>query len=251
MRMAHINRVCVSALSVACLIWPASAACGETDVPAAVRDAVRALSADRHGETAFHRHFESDQRAPGHNGTLVVESARLRADGKVVAIRLYRRTVNGAAASEQDLGKQQAEADKNLDDDYTLPVLEDALSEYRFGTPVAHCDGCDEGVVEVPFTSRKRDDGHGDGTIRIDERSHHFLTLTFHPSVLPKQADSGSITVTFGRALADLWDVVRVTEHYSGHLLFIHGTYDTVATQSGYRRFESNEAGRKALAAGV
>jgi hypothetical protein len=249
---SRVRRALGAAALGAVLIAPAGAAgATESDVPPAVRDAVRTLAAERHGVTGFHRHFASDQRAPGHNERTQVDSARLRDDGKLVEIRLYRRSVNDAPTSAQDLAKQQAELDKTPpSEDYRLPVTEAALSEYRFGA-ATQCDGCGEGVVEVPFTSRKRDDSHGDGALRIDERGHRFVRIAFHPSALPKEADSGSITVTFGRALPDLWDVVEEKDHYTGHLLFIHGTYDATATLSGYVRFESLEAGRKAVAAGI
>jgi hypothetical protein len=151
----------------------------------------------------------------------------------------------------QDIAKEQADLDKTApSEDYLLPVTEAALAEYRFGAP-ARCDGCDDGVVDVPFTSLKRDDSHGDGALRIDERTHRFVRVAFHPSELPKQADSAAVTVTFGRALPDLWDVVEEKGRYTGHLLFIHGTYDSTTAHSGFRRFDTLEAGNKALGAGM
>jgi hypothetical protein len=238
-------------LALGGLFGTALAAAGDPDVPVALRIAIKALATEQRGITAFHRHFVSDQHAPGHNERIEVESARLRQDGHEVAVRLYHRTVNGVATTSDELAKEQAALDKHLPgDDYRLPVTEDSFAEYRFGEST-HCSGCDDGVVAIPFTSLKRDDDHCDGTIYVDERNRRVLRLESKPSVLPKQADSGEITVTFGRATSDLWDVVSVKQRYSGHLLFIHGTFETTATHSGFHRFESLEQARSALASGI
>jgi hypothetical protein len=233
------------------LFGTALAVAGDPDVPVALRTAVKTLSTEQHGITAFHRRAVSDQRAPGHNEHIEVESARLRQDGHAVAIKLYHWTVNGAALASDELAKKQAAIDKHIPDDgYTFPVTEDSFGDYRFGAS-AHCGGCDEGVVAIAFTSRKRDDSHCDGTIYVDERNRHILRLECKPSVLPKQADSGDITVTFRRATSDLWDVVSDKQRYTGHLLFIHGTFETTATHSGFRRFDSLDQARSALASGI
>jgi hypothetical protein len=238
-------------LALGHLFGTAVAVAGDPDVPVALRTAVKTLAAEQRGITAFHRHVLSDQRAPGHNERIEVESARLRQDGHVVAVRLYHRTVNGVATTTDELAKKQAAIDKDIPgDDYRLPVTEDSFAEYRFGAST-HCGGCDDGVLAIPFTSVKRDDNHCDGTIYVDERNRRILRLESKPSVLPKQADSGEITVTFGRATSDLWDVVSVKQKYSGHLLFIHGTFETTATQSAFRRFDSLDQARSALASGT
>jgi hypothetical protein len=227
------------------------AAASDQEAPASIRGAVKTLANERHGITAFHRHLLSDQRAPGHNERIDVDSARVRQDGRTVAVRLYRRTVNGVAETADEIAKQQAAVDKHLpEDDYRVPVTEDILAEYHFAAP-ATCSGCGDGVVAVPFSSLKPDDSHGEGTVYIDERNKRIVRLEFKPSVLPKQADSGRITITFGRVTPDLWDVTSVAEHYSGHLLFIHGTYDVTVTHTAYRRFDSLDQARSALASGL
>jgi hypothetical protein len=238
-------------LAVGDLFGTAVAAVGDPDVPVALRTAVKTLATEQRGITAFHRRFLLDQREPGHNQRSEVESARLRQDGHAIAIRLYHWTVNGAAIASGELAKKQAAIDKHTPEDgYSLPVTEDSFADYRFGAST-HCSGCDEGVVAIPFTSLKRDDSHCDGTIYVDERNRRILRLECKPSVLPKQADSGDITVAFGRATSDLWDVVSDKQRYSGHLLFIHGTFETTATHSGYRRFDSLDQARSALATGI
>ena len=238
------------AFCAACATATAPALADQT-VPQQVRDAVKTLAAQRHGALAFQRHYVYDQRAPGRNELVKSEFDVVRDDGRVVAVKLYRRTKDGDAATPDDIAKRQAELDKELpDEDYAPPIVESALADYTFGAQ-APCDNCSDDVVAIPFTSRKRDDDHGDGIVYVDERNHRFVRLRFHPSALPKDADSGEIEITFGRALADLWDVVAEKQTYTGHLLFIHGGATITIVQNGYRRFDSLEAARSAVAAGL
>lgn len=229
---------------------PRGSRAAEPEPPVALRNAVKTLAAERHGITAFHRRYASDQRAPGHDQHVDVDSARVRQDGRVLAVKLYRRAVDGIAVSADELAKAQATADKTQPDDgYHLPITEDGVAEYRFGAPAA-CAGCDSGVVAIPFTSLKRDEDHADGVVYVDERARHLVRLVFKPSVW-KQVDSGDITVTFGAALPDLWDIVSVKQRYGGHRMFVHWTFETTATHSGFRRFDSVDQARAALAAGI
>jgi hypothetical protein len=221
------------------------------DVPAALRDAVATLAAQRHGVIAFARHYAYDQRAPAHNKLIVADSARIRRDGTIVVAKLYRQTVDGTPSGPDEIAKEQAELNKDVpDEDYTLPLSPSALGDYTFGTP-SPCASCEDGVVAVAFTSRKRDDDHGDGTAYVDGKNRHFVRLEFVPSVTPKGADSGSVTITFGRALADLWDVVAEKQRYTGHVLFIHGSADVTISNRNYRRFDSLEQARAAVDAGL
>jgi hypothetical protein len=241
----------VSALALCSNLGPPAIAASEADVPAALRSAVKTLAAERHGIIAFHRHFSTDRRAPGNNQRTAAESARVVQDGHTVNVKLYQRTTDGVAATAEDLATRQAALEKSLPgDDYTLPVTEKLLADYQFGTPSA-CAGCDRGVVAIPFTSLKRDDNHGDGTVYVDESARHILRFEFKPSVNPKEVDSGEILVTFGRATSDLWDVVTVKQRYGGHRLFIRWSYETVATHTAYRRFDSLDEARAALASGA
>jgi hypothetical protein len=172
----------------ACLCGPSLA---ETSgaAPPALRAAATALATERHGVIAFARHYVYDQRAPAHNKLIVADSARIRRDGAIVAVKLYTQTVDGTASSAGEIAKEQADIDKDLpDEDYILPLVPDTLGDYSFGSP-APCAGCDDGVVAVPFTSRKRDDSHGDGTAYVNDRTHHFVRVEFVPSVTPKHTE--------------------------------------------------------------
>ena len=245
------NAVLVAAASLAAAASAPTPGRASGDAPAALRDAVSTLASQRHGVIAFARHYVYDQRAPAHNKSIVADSARIRRDGTIVAAKLYRQTVDGTASTPDEIAKEQAELSKDLpDEDYTLPLTAAALGDYDFGTP-APCSGCDDGVVAVSFTSRKRDDDHGDGMAYVDEKNRRFVRLEFVPSVTPKGADSGSATITFGRGLSNLWDVVAEKQRYTGHLLFIHGSADVTITNRNYRRFDSPELAHAAVDAGM
>ena len=69
--------------------------------------------------------------------------------------------------------------------------------------------------------------------------------------MLPNHVDKASISIVLGRALPDLWDVVEMDQHYSGHLLFISGGADITTSLGNYRRFKSRADGLKALDRGV
>ncbi len=227
----------------------ATAPSGE-DVTSELREAVRTLASERQGTMAFHRHVDSEQRAPGHDASLDVQSGLLREGDRIVAVRTYSQVANGTAASADELAKAQADADKKLpNDDYWLPLREDQVPDYRFETGT--CNPCDPGEVAIRFTSLKRDESHGNGTIVVDVSSHHIVRIDFVPSALPKYVDKASVTMTFGRVLPDLWDVVEMHQHYAGHVLFVRGGADIATTLTNYRRFASRDEGLKALASGI
>ena len=211
--------------------------------------AVRTLASERAGFTAFHRRVNAQERAPGHNASLEIQAGLLRDGDRAVAVKIYSRVANGTAATADDLAKAQADADKNPDVGYLLPLRADEIADYRIQN--APCDRCAPGNVAIAFVSLKRDAGHGDGTLVIEGATHHVLHVDFVPSGLPNHVDNASVTLTFGRVLPDLWDAVEMHEHYAGHVLFISGGAEIVTTYSGYRRFPSRDEGVKALASGI
>lgn len=221
-----------------------------TDPSDVLLDAVRTLATERQGVTAFHRDVASQQRAPGHDATLDVNAGLLRDGDLVVAVRVYDQVANGTAASPDDLAKAQAAADKNpASNDYSLPLREDTLSDYRIAGTT--CDRCAPGELALAFTSLKRDASHGDGTVVVDPATHHIVRVDFAPSALPKYVDRESLTVTFGQVLPGLWDVEEMHQHYQGHVYLIHGDADITTSLTNYRRFASRDEGLKALASGV
>src|SRR5215469_3007661 len=83
----------------------APSATPQDDAQPTLLAAVRTLANERAGFTAFHRHVDAQQRAPGHNASLDEQSAFLRQGDRAVAVEIYSRVANGANASAGDLAK--------------------------------------------------------------------------------------------------------------------------------------------------
>jgi len=217
------------------------------DATAAVTDAAQALATERNGIVAMRRHLAAQQHAPAHDGTLDEQAGVLRDGARVIAVHVY--SLQSAGSAGATLAKAQAGAEKNLPDDtYQLPLREEFLADYTFAGAV--CTGCAAGTVSVRFTSVKRDETHGDGVAVIDTVAHHFVRLDFTPSVLPKFVDKASISIVLGRVLPNLWDIVEMDQHYSGHMMFLSGGADITTTLGNYRRFATHNDGLKALTSG-
>lgn len=222
----------------------------QTGAPDVLLTAVRSLAVQRAGVVAFRRHDVAQEYGPGHDGSLDEQSGILTEDGKLIGSKVYSRIVTAQDPATGDLPKAQMEADKHVPDDaYALPLREEHLADYAFAGTT--CDRCPAGDVAVRFTSLKRDASHGDGIAVIDPNSGHFVRLDFAPSVFPKYVDRATATIAFGRALPDLWDVVEMQQHYSGHFLFISGGADITTTLRNYSRFASRDEGSQALASGL
>lgn len=199
-------------------------------------DAARALAAARHGATAFHLAYRYTEHGPAHNVDRSSSAIVLRNDGTVVKMRTFGDDSNKPTY---------------VEDDYRLPIETKYLAEYRFVPGSAPCDGCPAGAIPVDYTSLKRDDTHGDGTMWIDGSSHRFVALHFRPSALPAHTDSADITVAFGQVLPDLWDVTVTEQQYNGHTFVFHGWGHVQQRQTEYRRFSSVAEGLTALSAAV
>lgn len=241
------NVSCGVVFTVAATIVPALSAGSQTPADI-VRNAAQQLETERHGVIVFHHLYSYEEHGPGHNKTIVTESLRLWNDGRLTAVKILSQVTNGKSASAQDLAKLQADTDKSPpSDEYRLPLDAGALQEYRFDVASTPCTDCPANTTAIQFTSLVRDANHADGTIFIDASSHQIVRLDFHPSALPPHADSGTISIRFGRVLPDLWDVEDTREHYTGHMLFIHGWADIAETDSDYRRLGTLDEGKQVL----
>lgn len=242
-------RVAALAFCALMLGFPVARA-SSSDVPPALREALRTLATEHHGLIGFHRHYVVTQRAPGHNEDDANDSGRLREDGRLVWAHRYSGNAGGKQYTSADLAKINAQLDKKPPgEDVDVPLSPEALSDYRLAP--AACSGCATGSIAFSFTSSKRDTDHRDGLYIIDGKTDRLTQIVCHPAVLPKDADSGTITVTFGRVTPDLWSIVEARQHWTGHVLFIHGSRDIVATYSNYRRFSSSDQAHKVILAGI
>jgi len=206
------------------------------DPGAVAGDAARTLAAQRHGATAFWLEYRYTEHGPAHNVDRSSRAMVLREDGAEVKMRTF---------------GDHANKPTNVEDDYHLPIETKYLPEYRFTASSAACDRCIAGAIAVDFTSVRRDDEHGDGTMWMDGSLHRIEALHFHPSVLPAHTDSADITVSFGQVLPDLWDVTLTEQQYNGHTFIFHGWGHVQQRQDAYRRFASVAEGLTALSAAV
>jgi hypothetical protein len=213
-----------------------AAATPATDVETLAGDAARTLAAGRHGVTAFWLAYRYTEHGPAHNVDRSSRAMVLRDDGSVVKMRTFADDSNKPTY---------------VEDDYHLPIETEYLREYRFARGSVACDGCPASAVAIDFTSLKRDDEHGDGTMWIDGSPQRFVALHFHPSVLPPHTDSADITVAFGQVLPDLWDVTVTEQQYNGHTFVFHGWGHVQQRQTEYRRYSSVAEGLTALSAAV
>ena len=186
----------------------------------AVRQAVAALALQRHGTIAYVERYEYHEHGPAHDRRVEKLSLLVRVNGKLVGIRAQ--------------GGKHAET-RDEADPYVLPLDPETLPEYRFAP--AACDDCATGTIAVAFTSLQRDADHADGVMVVDAKASRIERLSFHPAVLPHDADSGTIEMRFGQVLPDLWDVVSVDERYTGHVLFMRGWAEIHRTDASYRRY--------------
>lgn len=212
------------------------AAAPATDAQTLAGDAARTLAAGRHGAISFRLAYRYTEHGPAHNVDRSSSAMVLRDDGTLAKMRTF-----GDDSSKPTY----------VEDDYRLPIETKYLPEYRFASGSAPCDRCAPGAIAVDFTSLKRDDVHGDGTMWIDGSSHRFVALHFHPSVLPARTDSADVSVAFGQVLPDLWDVTVTEQQYNGHTFIFHGWGHVQQRQMEYRRFPSVAEGLTALSAAV
>ena len=239
----------IGAFLVAIAMLGASAPVAPRDAESIAREATKELAQQRAGVTAFRMRYFFQEHGPGHNKTSLVESMRLRDNGRLIAVRLLHEEQDGNTVSAADLAKDQAKVDEQLPgDDYILPISAASLEQYKFAYSKDRCSDCAEGIVKIDFTSLKRDSDHGDGFAVIDSGFGFIQRLEFHPSELPAHADSGTIVMQFGQVLPDLWDVVETTQHFTGHMLMFSGWGNVTQTYTAYRRFGSVAEGKKALA---
>lgn len=158
-------------------------------------------------------------------------------------------TDNGRTYSQQDLDTHTADSNAGWMAGkafFREPFESGHLNDYTYdGSGDAGL--CAASAAVVHFTSKLRDQQHGDGSMCIDRTTKHVLILKFVPAALPQYASAGVITETLGEALPGTWHVLKIEEHFSGHVLFIHGTLDITADYKDFRRFNTLDEGLASL----
>jgi hypothetical protein len=120
-----------------------------------------------------------------------------------------------------------------------LPIV--AIDDYTYAKP--RQDG-DE--VAVDFKTSVRDESHGDGTITLYPDGR-IATIVTHPVVLPPHATSLTTTIEFARVFEDRWDIVKITDTFTGRQGIISGGGSSVTTYERYRPWPTQSAADAAL----
>jgi hypothetical protein len=220
----------------------------------AIRTIVQRFVADNTGVLVSRQNVVYEQVAPGKNVHDEKDFSVLQQDRKTVAVRLHRLVDNRHLESAGELARSQAAVDKQyagtprVDTRYRLPYYPESASEYTFSAP-RPCAGCPPAAMTIAFKSSANDDRHVQGTMTFDQLTSRPTKLEFVPNVLPKPATTGKVTFTYGAYDDGGWGVVRIDEHYSGHMLLTSGTTDRTTILRA-RHYATVEEARRALQAG-
>lgn len=206
-------------------------------VPAIVAQAAQTAALENAGVTVHERHITLDAQAGPAHFRQQNDAIMLMTDGEYAHIHFLRIEENGHTLSANDLAKREAENNATLERGegiFKQPFDRRYLGDYQYTTSPCNCEA---NAIDVHFSSLLRDDQHGTGTMRIDPATGNVLELTYTPNVLPDHANSGTVTETFGQALAGLWTIVRIDRVYSGRVLFVGGHGTVTETLDQFHHF--------------
>jgi hypothetical protein len=204
---------------------------------------------ENRGVIGYQRHLVQQTTAPANNDLFVSDGKFVWRDGAFAKMKFFLVTDNGRALSQADVDKRTAESNEGWTSGKAMfrePFEPGHLGDYTYDAS-GEAGVCSSTAIAVRFTSKLRDQQHGDGTMCIDVASKHALLLKFVPAELPPHASTATVTETLGEALPGTWHVVKVEEHYGGQVLFIRGTLDVTVDYKDFRRFETIDAGLAAL----
>jgi hypothetical protein len=204
---------------------------------------------ENRGVIGYQRHLVQQTTAPANNDLFVSDGKFVWRDGVFAKMKFFLVTDNGSALSQADVDKRTGESNDGWTSGKAMfrePFEPGHLSDYTYDIS-GEAGACSSAATAVRFTSKLRDRWHGDGTMCVDMATKHALLLKFVPAELPPHASTATVTETLGEALPGTWHVVKVAEHYSGQVLFIHGTLDVTADYKDFRRFDTIDAGLASL----
>jgi hypothetical protein len=191
--------------------------------------------------------YVAESRTLAHGGpitfTLSSDTAYVNVDGVTAGKRVLRNVDNGNVAGPAQLAKLSNEPSPPLSRaGMRLPLLGGALSDYTFGQPQQR-----NGLTDVPFATRVKDEAHGDGILTLDLAQKRLAHIAYHPAVLPPRATSMSVAIDFARAFEGRWDVATITLTFTGRQAFINGGGTTVTQYLDYEPHPSAADALKAL----
>ncbi len=193
--------------------------------------------------------YVAESRTLAHGGpitfTLSSDTAYVNVDGVTAGKRVLRNVDNGKVAGPLQLAKLSNEPSPPLSRaGMRLPLLGGALSDYTFGPPQQH-----NGLTDVPFSTRVKDEAHGDGILTLDLAQKRVAHIAYRPAVLPPRATSMSVAIDLARVFEGRWDVTTITLTFTGRQAFINGGGTTVTQYLDYKPYPTAADALKALTA--
>lgn len=215
------------------LLTPAAASAA--DAHATMRQVGATYAEAMRGVVAYRIVGVTAVRAPMMDKDMRFEGWHVSQNGDPVRIVLSELSTQGKAASD----KERQEAEKKMNTDlqagkmrFFAPYDPRYASDYTFA---------DAGPNTIKFTSRVRDDRHGDGTLVLDKRGA-LVQATVVPAKSRANVE-GSTLYTFGPSGPDGAVVLtQVKLSYKGAMGPLKGSFEMNQSQAQYRRFGSVEA---------
>ncbi len=215
------------------------------NVPPIVAQAAQTAALENAGVTVHERHISLVAEAGPAHFSQTNDAIMLMTDGLYTHIHYVRMEENGHTLSAKEIEKREAENNAALERGegvFKQPFDRRYLGDYEYTT--APCD-CESNAIDVHFSSFLHDEEHGAGTMQIDPATGHVLALTYTPNVMPDHASSGTVTETFGQAIAGLWTIVRIDRVYNGRVLFVAGHGTVTETLDHFHHFTNAGTGEE------
>ncbi len=234
-------------LLVCAMTLPAPGAPG-SPMPSIVERAAAWNRADLGGVIVHQRHITVAVSAGPAHYSEQNDAAVMMQDGQYTVVRYLRVVKEGKTLGQADLAQRDSDNARDLQRGaafFKQPYDARYLRDYSYTVP-GECQ-CASGEMLVAFQSLTRDDQHGDGTMRIDSTTGRVLSVTYIPNVLPKHANTGQTTETFGEPIPGLWTIVSIERTYSGHVAFFSGSGKVDETMDHFQRFGDPDQAKQLL----
>lgn len=240
MKGRALSAIC-TILACAAVAAPAPAA---LSVPSLVARAAAYNASALSGVVVQERHIDLHVSAGPAHFSEQNDAVVMLEDGAYKELRYLRIATNGKTLDAKQMMQRQVQDNGELSRGlafFKQPYDARYLHDYTYAP--APCPDCVSGARAIRFHSIVRDDQHGDGTMRIEERSGKVLGVVYTPDVLPQHASSGTTTEIFGSAAPGLWTIVQIDREYSGRVAFIHGSGNMTERLDHFQRFTTAYAG--------
>jgi hypothetical protein len=211
--------------------------------PPLLRRALDTFAGDHRGTLMAERHLSFTLHAGPFSRDVSNDVGVVLNDGTYVRTKYYAQTSNGKTDDDATLRSAERDANRDLEGGrgfFKRPIDPRYADDYRFEP--ADCADCASGERTFAFTSKVRDEQHGDGIATVDEATAHVVALSYTLDKAPAHATSAHVVETFGQALPKLWTCVRVAETFNGRVGIIGGSASMHYTLDHFRRLAAKNS---------